>query len=99
MQSPEFFRDVVVHIRSLPGVNAASAVASLPLTGDNIASSVEIEGQPSPLGSRPTADFNAVEPNYFRTVGAALVHGRDFTEHDNMGSTPVAIVNRTLLSQ
>jgi putative ABC transport system permease protein len=99
MQSPEFFRDVVAHIRSISGVNAASAVASLPLTGDNIDSSVEIEGQPSPLGSRPAADFNAVEPNYFRTVGAALVHGRDFTEHDNMGSTPVAIVNRTLVQR
>jgi putative ABC transport system permease protein len=96
IQSPGFFRDVVAHIRSLPGVSAASAVASLPLTGDNISMSLEIEGQPTPMGSRPSADFNAVEPNYFRTVGASLVRGRDFTEQDNLRSTPAAIVNRTL---
>jgi putative ABC transport system permease protein len=83
-------------MRALPGVNSASAVASLPLTGDNIGSSFEIEGEPLPAGSRPSADFNAVEPNYFRTLHIALVAGRDFTERDDSKSTPVVIINRTL---
>jgi putative ABC transport system permease protein len=95
-RAPAFFREVVASIRTLPGARSASAVASLPLTGDNIASSIEIEGQPTPMGSRPAADFNAVEPDYFRTVGITLVAGRDFTEYDNSKSTPVVIVNRTL---
>ncbi len=95
-QVPAFFRQVVARINALPGVRSASAAASLPLTGDNISSSIEIEGQPTPVGSRPSADFNAVEPNYFRTVGISLVEGRDFTEHDDSKSTPVVIVNRTL---
>ena len=93
---PAFFREVVAHISSLPGVSSASAVASLPLTGHNISSSIEIEGQSTPMGSRPSADFNAVEPNYFRTLGTAFVAGRDFTERDDSKSTPVVIVNRTL---
>ncbi|HMD99612.1 MAG TPA: ABC transporter permease [Terriglobia bacterium] len=95
-QVPAFFRDVVTQISALPGVSSASAVASLPLTGDNISSSIEIEGEPTPMGSRPTADFNAVEPHYFRTLGISLVAGRDFTERDDSKSTPVVIVNRTL---
>src|SRR5271157_118833 len=95
-QVPAFFRDVVTQISALPGVSSASAVASLPLTGDNISSSIEIEGEPTPMGSRPSADFNAVEPNYFRTLGISLVAGRDFTERDDSKSTPVVIVNRTL---
>ena len=95
-QMPEFFREVVVSMRALPGVSSASAVASLPLTGDNIISSFEIDGEPTPKGSRPGADFNAVEPNYFRTLGIALVAGRDFTERDDSKSTPVVIINRTL---
>jgi len=86
----------VARISPLPGVSSASAVASLPLTGDNIGSSIEIEGQPTPMGSRPSADFNAVEPSYFRTVGIALIEGRDFTMHDDAKSTPVVLVNRTL---
>jgi len=93
---PAFFREVVAHMSALPGASSASAVASLPLTGDNIRSSIEIEGEPTPMGSRPSADFNAAEPNYFHTVGIALVEGRDFTEHDDSKSTPVVIVNRTL---
>jgi putative ABC transport system permease protein len=95
-QVPAFYRDVVAQIGALPGVRSASAVASLPLTGDNIRSSIEIEGQPTPMASRPSAAFNAIEPNYFRTLGIALVAGRDFTEHDDTKSTPVAIVNRAL---
>ena len=93
---PAFFREVVARLSALPGVSSASAVASLPLTGDNIGSTFEIEADPTPMGSRPSADFNAVEPNYFRTLGIALVAGRDFTELDNSKSTPVVIVNRTL---
>jgi putative ABC transport system permease protein len=95
-QLPAFFREIVDRMSGLPGVTSASAVASLPLTGDNIGSSIEIEGQPTPMGSRPSADFNAAEPDYFRTVGVALVEGRDFTVHDDSKSTPVVIVNRTL---
>ncbi len=93
---PAFFRGVAARISVLPGVSSASAVASLPLTGDNIGSSIEIEGEPTPVGSRPQADFNAVEPDYFRTLGIALVAGRDFTERDDSKSTPVVIVNQTL---
>ena len=93
---PAFFREVVARVRALPGVAASTAVASLPLTGDNVTSSIEIEGQPMPLGSRPSAGFNVVEPGYFRTLVIAQLAGRDFAEHDNPKSTPVVIVNQTL---
>jgi putative ABC transport system permease protein len=95
-QAPPFFREVVARVSALPGAVSASVVASLPLTGDNIGSSIEIEGHPTPMGSRPSAGFNAVEPNYFRTVGITLVAGRDFTDYDDSKSTLVVIVNRTL---
>jgi putative ABC transport system permease protein len=94
---PAFFREVAAQIGALPGVRSASAAAMLPLMGDNISASVEVEGQPTPLGSRPSSDFNAIEPNYFRTMGMTLVEGRDFTEHDDSKSTPVVIVNQTLV--
>jgi ABC-type antimicrobial peptide transport system permease subunit len=35
----------------------------------------------------------SVTPGYFRSIGAALVAGRDFTDADRPGSEPVAIVN------
>jgi putative ABC transport system permease protein len=93
-QLPEFYHDVMARMGALPGVRATSAVASLPLTGDNIGATFEIEGQPAPAGSRPSTEFNAVEPDYFHTLGIALLEGRDFTPHDNLESAPVAIVSR-----
>jgi putative ABC transport system permease protein len=95
-QSPGFFRQAVAQIASLPGVSSASAAACLPLTGEQIQSSIEIEGHPMAMGSRASADFNAVQPDFFQTVGAALVNGRDFTAQDDLRSAPVVIVNRSL---
>jgi putative ABC transport system permease protein len=94
-----FYREVITRVRTIPGVKLASAVASLPLTGDNISSGFELQERPAPLGSRPIADFNAVEPGYFRTLGIAITRGRDFSEYDNEKSTPVAMVNRALAEQ
>lgn len=96
MPQSQFFRDVVTGMSTLQSVTSASAVASLPLTGDNISSGIEIEGEPTPPGSRPTADFNAVEPGYFRTLGVPVLQGRDFTEFDDLKSPPVAIINHAM---
>jgi len=39
------------------------------------------------------ADFQAVSPGYFRTVGMALLGGRELTAADRDGRQPVAVVN------
>ncbi len=96
LTSPAFFQHIVERVSAIPGVKSASVGAWLPLTGDNMRLSIEIEGQPTPPGSRHIVDFNAVELNYFHTMGIPFAEGRDFTEHDNLKSTAVAIVNRAL---
>lgn len=42
------------------------------------------------------ADFNAVSPEYFETLGIRLLRGRDFTASDRSGSALVAIISRAL---
>ena len=42
------------------------------------------------------ADWNAVSPGYFRTLGLRLVRGRDFTDADTATAPRVAIVNETM---
>jgi hypothetical protein len=37
-----------------------------------------------------------VSPGFFRTFGATVLQGRDFTDHDDAQSEPVAIVNQAL---
>ena len=37
-----------------------------------------------------------VAPGFFDTMRIPVVEGRDFTERDERGSAPVALVNQTL---
>ncbi|MBA2304007.1 MAG: FtsX-like permease family protein [Acidobacteria bacterium] len=90
-----FVRELLGRIRPLPGVQAASASADLPLDGGRMGfGSLKIPGAP---GANPQgkfdADWNIVEPRLFSALGLALVRGRDFDERDTATSAPVAIVN------
>ncbi len=91
-----FYRGAIQEIGRLPGVTAAGAVASLPLTGNNIQCSLEVEGAPTPSGSRPTITFNVVTASYFPDLRIPLLNGREFTGRDDSRAAPVVIVNRTL---
>ena len=55
--------------------------------------------EPGSGGPTIDANFNTVGPGYFRTMGVALVAGRDFDEHDDLNSPRVAIVNERFAKQ
>jgi putative ABC transport system permease protein len=88
-----FFRDLTNRLRSLPGVQSASAALPLPLSGDRFVISFQVEGRPVAPKDEPSADLFMTEPDYFRTMGIPLLQGRDFNERDDHNSTPVVIVS------
>jgi putative ABC transport system permease protein len=90
----QFYRDLITRVESLPGVRSASSVIPLPLSGDAFSISFETEGRPVAKGDRPSADFFAVQGDYFKTLGVPILKGRDFTERDNKQGPPVIIVNQ-----
>jgi hypothetical protein len=45
----------------------------------------------NPLGARQ----RLVSPGFFEAMGTRLLAGRDFTDDDRQGTTPVAVVNKT----
>jgi putative ABC transport system permease protein len=90
----QFYRDLVARIESLPGVRSAGAVVPLPLSGDMFRISFEIEGRPTAKGEQPSADFFAITPGYFKTLGIAQLKGREFSEHDDKQAPGVIIVNQ-----
>lgn len=90
----QFYHDLVARIESLPGVTSASSVVPLPLSGDLYRISFETEGRPVAKGERPSADFFAVEEDYFKTLGVSMLKGRDFNTHDGAKDPPVIIVNQ-----
>jgi putative ABC transport system permease protein len=92
-----FFQQVLERLNHSPGVTAAGAVLSLPLTGAEESTDLFIEGRPTPaLGARPETDYTAVSPEYFRALQIPLLKGRELADRDNKGAPGVAIINEAL---
>jgi len=83
-----FFRQLLQRVQSLPGVKSAGI--------EQPRSTVffQPEGQPpAQPGQEPTASFNVVSPADFNAMGISLVAGRQFTQNDADGATPVALIS------
>ncbi len=96
-QVASFYREALLRIGALPGVQSASATDFLPLSGWGDHSDFAIEGQPPPEpGHEPVSDYRVIDPNYFRTMQVPLKKGRFFSHADGAVSPGVAIINETL---
>jgi putative ABC transport system permease protein len=99
-QRGEFFRQLLERVRALPGVDAAGATATLPLTGDNWGRSLTVEGYPVlSVGQAPMIQHTVVTPGYFQTLGIPVLMGRDFTERDSKDAEKVTIVDERLVRE
>ena len=91
---PPFFGELIARLRSLPGIESASAGGALPFEGgasrtvlDNVA------GRPVPQNERRGIVYVPVAPGYFRMLRIPIKLGREYTDHDTASSEPVVIIN------
>jgi len=94
-----FNQEFLRRVERLPGVRSAAMVFKLPLGGSDASTYFEVEGQPPDKFRRLSAGGRVSTPGYFHTLGIPLVEGRDFTERDELKSTPVVIINETLAAR
>ncbi len=93
---PRFCRDLDEHVGAIPGVVSVGAVGHLPFQG-NAGRSFQIEGQPPAApGQLPGANYSVACPNYFRTMGIAILKGREFTPQDAVDAPGVIVINETM---
>jgi putative ABC transport system permease protein len=98
-QKVNFIEQIVERLQALPGVQAAAATDSLPLTQFERITPAEIEG-------RPPIDWSKVKPgevrpvsrptvtlDYFNAMGIQVKNGRAFTSQDARPAAGVVIVN------
>ena len=88
-----FFDRFLPKLRSLPGVESASAIIPLPLSGSNMTTDFDIEEASKPRGQRPDSPVRIIATDYFKTMGISVKQGRAFGDNDQMNTTPVVIVN------
>ena len=86
---------VLLELRSIPGVTAATASEPSPMTAPRNLISCNPEGAPppEPRGFH-LAYLRTIPPGYFKTVGHPLFQGRDFTDSDKGDSPQVCIVSK-----
>ncbi|HEV8169022.1 MAG TPA: ABC transporter permease, partial [Pyrinomonadaceae bacterium] len=95
----QFFIELKNRLETTPGVQAASAIYPLPLSGERFVISFEIEGRPQARKDHPSGDFFTTGVGYFRAMGIPVIKGRDFDDRDKHGSTPVVIISETFARQ
>jgi len=85
-----YFQEALARVRRLPGVLSASATEFLPLYATSFI------GAPWKLDGRPAGASSMIVPilpDYFRTMGTPILHGREFTAAELRTDAGVAVVN------
>jgi predicted permease len=80
-------------LRAVPGVRHAAFGTPLPLQGDQMSVSFDIEERRAAPPDRPHCDIAIVSPGFFGTMGIPVIRGRGFTERDTTQAPRVLIVN------
>ena len=90
-----FYEQVLDRIAQSQGVISAATTTQVPLRPSEVMTRFLIEGAP-PLapGTFPFAQIRFISPDYFRTMGIALLKGRTFTQSDINSTTGFFVVNQ-----
>jgi len=82
--------DLIEKLRRVPGVDSAAQVRNVPIGGSFSNRNIVVDG----VTRTENVNYNSVGDQYFTTMGAPLLAGRDFDRHDDAGPR-VAIVTES----
>ncbi len=91
-QGDAFFKELIGKLSTIPGVKAVGAADGIPLNGINI-TFFWVDGYANQKNQ--WIQIRGVTSHYFSAMGTPLLEGRFFTEDDESGHPPVAIINET----
>ena len=89
-----YFNRLLTELRQTPGVDSVALSDSIPGIQDSTVLPYELEGLTATEVRRlPTSIALTITPDYFRTVGASVVSGRDLNQLDRSGAPAIALVS------
>jgi putative ABC transport system permease protein len=91
-----FFQTLAPKIQAIPGVRNVAFANQFPMRG-GWGGGFQMNGPSGPI--RGEADFQAVSPGYFATLGISLVRGRLIGDEDRNGTVRVAVVSPAFVRQ
>ena len=90
-----FYEDAVSRIRSLPGVQEATAINLLPIEEMGYNGDVVVQGLP-PHSNSFFAEYRWVAGDYFRTLHIPVLRGRLFLPEEMHGRQAAVIINEAM---
>ena len=95
-----FHERLLSELRSMPGVQNAAAVDTLPLGPNESVYSFQVVGRPpAPPGRAPSAKTLIVTPGLFETLRIPLIRGRDILPTDRTNTPRVVVVNQAFVRE
>jgi len=95
---PALYSRMLARLKQLPGVrDAAASMCAIPGCVWNTA--IHVAGHPEISEKQLHGEENHVSAGYFRTMGIALLRGREFEERDGPTSRKVAVLNHSFARQ
>ena len=99
-QQTSFNRELLRRLRAIPGIELAAVTSALPATDLrlNDAQAVDalaVDDRPGESSPDLRAERIRISPDFFKVMQTPLLRGRFFTEADEYGKQPVAIIDET----
>lgn len=94
-----FHEALLERLRALPGVESATLMQNRIGSGWSNNTNAFVDGKNPQIDKFSHMRWNAVGPDYFRTLGTPVLAGRDFNASDSASAPRVAIVNQTFVKR
>jgi predicted permease len=92
-RSLQFYRQLTERLNRTPGISSVTLAIMPLLDGNEWDSTVSVEGYAAKEGEWVDPHMQFVSPGYFQTLAIPVLLGRDFSDRDDKGTPPVALVN------
>lgn len=94
-QMNDFWQETLTRAEAIPGVSSATLSRLSPVDGHDDGAMIEVPGFIPRADRDKTVSVNQISPEYFATMGIAILRGRAFNERDNESAPKVALLNET----
>jgi predicted permease len=88
-----FYRELVLRVEALPGVQSAGVVSILPISGQSMSFSFEMRDPGGLTEQDRIAGYQSASAGYFEAMGIGVVSGRPFRDGEGAADEPVVIVD------